>query len=166
VQNAFCPKYRMKHFVTDKISAQVSSFSQGQQLNNCWADILTACRYSTSCPQLAPAGNTKGGSITVPLTSCLTGSELAVWQLTIFCFYLQNRLIQTIETGGQWYSGTSPFCIPWPRQYLCLRFRRHESQVPHAVHHRQAADAAVFCPVSSGTIFIKLFWPFSTMTVP
>ncbi len=26
----------------------------------------------------APAGNTKGGSITVPLTSCLTGLESAV----------------------------------------------------------------------------------------
>ncbi len=30
--------------------------------------------------------NTKGGSITVPLTSCLTGLELAVWQLTIIVF--------------------------------------------------------------------------------
>jgi hypothetical protein len=30
-----------------------------------------------------------------------------------FCFYLQNRLIQTIQTGGQWYSDTSPFSIPW-----------------------------------------------------
>jgi hypothetical protein len=27
-------------------------------------------------------GNTKGGSITVPLTSCLTGLESAVWLLT------------------------------------------------------------------------------------
>ncbi len=26
-----------------------------------------------------------------------------------FCFYLQNRLIQTSQTGGQWYSDTSPF---------------------------------------------------------
>ncbi len=58
-------------------------------------------------------GNTKGGSITVPLTSCLTGLELAVSQLTIFAFYLQNRLIQTSQTGGQWYSDTSPFSIPW-----------------------------------------------------
>ncbi len=24
------------------------------------------------------------------------------------CFYLQNRLIQTSQTGGQWYSDTSP----------------------------------------------------------
>jgi hypothetical protein len=35
---------------------------------------------------LSQAGNTEGGSITVLLTSCLTGLELAVWQLTIFVF--------------------------------------------------------------------------------
>jgi len=29
-----------------------------------------------------------------------------------FCFYLQNRLIQTRQTGGQRYSDTSPFSIP------------------------------------------------------
>jgi hypothetical protein len=28
---------------------------------------------------------------------------------------LQNRLIQTSQTGGQWYSDTSPFSIPWPQ---------------------------------------------------
>jgi hypothetical protein len=32
------------------------------------------------------AGNTKGGSITVPLTSCLTGLESAIRQLTMFVF--------------------------------------------------------------------------------
>jgi hypothetical protein len=31
----------------------------------------------------------------------------------IFCLYLQNRLIQTGQTGGQWYSDASPFSIPW-----------------------------------------------------
>ncbi len=33
-----------------------------------------------------------------------------------FCFYLQNRLIQTGQTGGQWYSDTSPFSIPWLKE--------------------------------------------------
>jgi hypothetical protein len=28
------------------------------------------------------------------------------------CFYLQTRLIQTGQTGGQWYSDTSPSSIP------------------------------------------------------
>jgi hypothetical protein len=30
-----------------------------------------------------------------------------------FCFYLQNRVIQTSQTGGQQYSDPSPFSIPW-----------------------------------------------------
>jgi hypothetical protein len=51
------------------------------------------------------------------LTSCLTGLESAV-QLTIFVFYLQNRLIQTSQTGGQWYSDTSPFSIPCMNLFL------------------------------------------------
>jgi hypothetical protein len=46
-------------------------------------------------------GNTKGGSITVPLTSCLTGLESGCMTTDNFCFYLQNRLIQTSQTGGQ-----------------------------------------------------------------
>jgi hypothetical protein len=29
-----------------------------------------------------------------------------------FCFYLQNRLIHTSQTGGQWSDDTSPFSIP------------------------------------------------------
>jgi hypothetical protein len=31
----------------------------------------------------------------------------------IFGFYLQNRPIQTSQTGGQWYNDTSHFSIPW-----------------------------------------------------
>jgi hypothetical protein len=30
-----------------------------------------------------------------------------------FCLYLQNRPIQISQTGGQQYSDTSPFSIPW-----------------------------------------------------
>ncbi len=29
-----------------------------------------------------------------------------------FCFYLQNWLIQTSQTGGQWYSDTYPLVFP------------------------------------------------------
>jgi len=36
-----------------------------------------------------------------------------------FCFYLQNRLIQTSKTGGQWYSDTSPFSILCYGLYCC-----------------------------------------------
>ncbi len=37
-----------------------------------------------------------------------------------FCFYLQNRLIQTSQTGGQWYSDNSPYSIPCGLYYKCL----------------------------------------------
>ncbi len=38
-----------------------------------------------------------------------------------FCFYLQNRRIQTSQTGGQQYSDTSPFSIPWSvNQSACV----------------------------------------------
>jgi hypothetical protein len=40
-------------------------------------------------------GNTKGGSITVPLTSCLTALESAVSQLTIFVFICKRQWVQT-----------------------------------------------------------------------
>ncbi len=33
-----------------------------------------------------------------------------------FCFYLQNRLIQTSQAGGQQYSDTSSFSIPWTKK--------------------------------------------------
>jgi hypothetical protein len=30
-----------------------------------------------------------------------------------FHFYLQGRLIQTGQTGGQLHTDTSPFSVPW-----------------------------------------------------
>jgi hypothetical protein len=41
-----------------------------------------------------------------------------------FCFYLQNRLIQTSQTGGQWYSDTSPFSTPWQGNRLSISCSR------------------------------------------
>jgi hypothetical protein len=55
-------------------------------------------------------GNTKGESNTVPLTSC--------FGLVSFANKNKNCLLsyswfQTSQTGGQLYSDTSPFNIPW-----------------------------------------------------
>jgi hypothetical protein len=60
---------------------------------------------------MAQAGNTKGGkyNCTVDLLfdwfgiSCMT---------TEYFFYLQNRPIQTSQTGGQWYSDGPPLLFP------------------------------------------------------
>jgi hypothetical protein len=30
-------------------------------------------------------------------------------------FNFENRLIQASQTGGQWYSDTSPLSIPWSK---------------------------------------------------
>jgi hypothetical protein len=43
----------------------------------------------------------------------------------IFCFYLQNRLIKSSQTGGQQYSDTSPFSTPC-RNYFILKFHNFE----------------------------------------
>ncbi len=51
--------------------------------------------------------NTKGGSITVLLTSFFDFFGISCMTTEMFCLYLQNRLIQTSQTGGQWYSDTS-----------------------------------------------------------
>ncbi len=130
--------------------------------------IINAKNFQQLCGvAMAQPGNTKGGSITLPLTSCLTGLESAVWQLTIFVYickkpYLhqsnrrstvqwhfpqgplkgevllyswppvwpvwislfckqkqkfsvvtQHSWYQPGQKGGQWYSDTSPFSIPW-----------------------------------------------------
>jgi hypothetical protein len=37
-----------------------------------------------------------------------------------FCFYLQNRLIQTSQTGGQWYSDIPPLVFPGSSKLVCL----------------------------------------------
>ncbi len=65
---------------------------------------------------MTDAGNTKGGSIIVLFDwfgiSCMTTA--------IFCFYLENILIQTSQTGGQRYSDTAPFSIPWLKKSTSL----------------------------------------------
>jgi hypothetical protein len=43
-----------------------------------------------------------------------------------FCFYLLNRLIQTSQTGGQWYSDTSPFSIPCTNVLAYLASQRRD----------------------------------------
>ncbi len=59
----------------------------------------------------AVSGNAKGGHCTVDLLFDWFG--MCCMTIDNFCFYLQNRLIQTSQTGGQQYSDTSPFSVPW-----------------------------------------------------
>ncbi len=55
----------------------------------------------------ASPGNTKGGDL------LFDWFGISSMRTDNFCIHLQNRQIQTSQTGGQWYSDTSPFSIPW-----------------------------------------------------
>ncbi len=87
---------------------------------------LSFSMYSNMSQQ----GNNKGESITVPLTSCLTGLESAVMTSDNFCFYLQNRLIQSSQTGGQQHCDNSPFSFSWLQIsiFICHQWRDQISQ--------------------------------------
>ncbi len=49
-----------------------------------------------------------------------------------FCFYLHNRLIQTSQTGGQWFTDTSPFSNPWTQigSFLLAKASKEGDIVP------------------------------------
>ncbi len=66
-----------------------------------------------SCTMCITAGNTKGGKYHCTVDLLFDWFGISCMTTDNFCFYLQNRLIQTSQTGGQWYSDTSPLSIPW-----------------------------------------------------
>jgi hypothetical protein len=55
----------------------------------------------------------KGGKYHCPIDLLFDWFEISCMTTDNFCFYLQNGQMQTSQTGGQWYSDTSPFSIPW-----------------------------------------------------
>jgi hypothetical protein len=55
-----------------------------------------------------------------------------------FCFYLQNRLIQTSQIGGQQYNDNSPFSIPSiyiEQKVLDNNAGKQQSQAATDVYH-------------------------------
>jgi hypothetical protein len=46
-----------------------------------------------------------------------------------FCFYLQNRLIQTCQTGGEQYSDTSPLVFPGLGGESCFHLNTQKSKL-------------------------------------
>jgi hypothetical protein len=68
------------------------------------------------------AGNTKGGSITVLLTFCLTFLESAVWQLKIFLFICNTDRSKPVkqEVKVQWYFPLPPCLVHEPFGSACL----------------------------------------------
>jgi hypothetical protein len=60
------------------------------------------------------SGNTKGGKYHCTIDLLSDWFVISCMTTDNFCFYLQNRLIQTSQTGGQQYSDSSPFSIHSP----------------------------------------------------
>ncbi len=58
------------------------------------------------------AGNTKGGKYHCTIDLLFDWFGISGMTADNFCFYLQNTLIQTSQTGGQPYSDTSPWVFP------------------------------------------------------
>ncbi len=81
-------------------------------------------------------GNTKGGKYHCTVDLLFDWFGISCMTTDNYCFYLQNRLIQTSQTGGQRYNDTPPFSIPcisirtargravstlgWWRHHFCL----------------------------------------------
>jgi len=68
------------------------------------------------------AGNTKGGKYSCTVDLLFDWFGISCMTIYYFCFYLQNWLIQTSQTGGQRYSDTSTLSIPWHVLLLHLAF--------------------------------------------
>jgi hypothetical protein len=97
-------------------------------------------------------GNTKGGSITAPLTSCLTGFGLV-------CFANKNKngqlsysRFQTSQTGGQQYSDTSPFSIPWRNPTFWKHTHTHTHT--HTLMSQTAEQELISCLCSCGHLTV------------
>ncbi len=68
------------------MNISVLLLSQISNSDSKFLNMVFSSSNSNSMSKLQQSGNTKGGSITVPLTSCLTDLESAVRQLTFFVF--------------------------------------------------------------------------------
>ncbi len=83
------------------------------------------------------------------------------------CFYLQNRLIKTSQTGGQWYSDTSSlvfpgkmFTIQATEQCIKDRISRLVSNksikdclvIPSLNFHRVVSDIILFAAVINSVL--------------
>ncbi len=85
-------------------------------MNICKTDFLIEVLF---CPFLSirtirtlNQGILKGGKYHCTVDLLFVWLGISCMTTDNFCFYLLNRLIQTSQTGGQWYSDTSPFSIP------------------------------------------------------
>jgi hypothetical protein len=76
------------------------------------------------------AGNTKVGKYHCTIDLLFDWFGISSMTTCNFCFYLQNRLIQTSQTGGQQYRDTPPLVFP-----DCIYKQRYHSNM-----HREPGE--------------------------
>ncbi len=89
------------------------------RLGSAWrAKAATTSRTTSSSSNTSriSGGQLKQGILNCTIDLLFDQFGISCMTTDNFCFYLQNRLIQTSQTGGQWYSDTSPFSISWLKQ--------------------------------------------------
>ncbi len=74
------------------------------------------------------AGNTKGGSITVPLTSCLTGLDQSVQQIKTKIFSSHTTDSKPVKQEVNGTVKLPPFSIPRLRVWIVLIDRKRQSK--------------------------------------
>jgi hypothetical protein len=80
-----------------------------QCIAHIWSFVLDS---TTAEGHMLESGNTKMGKYHCTVDLLFDWFGISRMTTDNFYFYLQNKLIQTSQTGGQWYSGTFPFSIP------------------------------------------------------
>ncbi len=91
--------------------------TMAKKIYNKWLGYASTLKWQSSTKQgllteRDKAGNTKGESITVPLT-CFDWFGLVCFENKNKKYQLSHSWFQASQTGGQQYSDTSPFSIPW-----------------------------------------------------
>jgi hypothetical protein len=103
-------------------------------------------------------GNTKGGSITVPLTSYLTGLESAEWQLSVFVFICKTDSSKPVR---QEVNGTVilPSLVFPERALELIEIRLHNWEVIQNRSGRECIFADWNCFVQSNCTLIDCSIP-------
>jgi hypothetical protein len=81
-----------------------------------------------------------------------------------FCFYLQNRLIQTGKIGGQRYTDTPPFSIPWMKSQVISRETIHLNSWDNLTVYLNKVYDYLFSKLSQILEQRPSLWGFMTLT--
>ncbi len=126
-----------------------------------WANLFSNHLVTLLWANLNPE-NTIGGSITVPLTSCLTALESAVWQLTVYFARQSNPNQSNRRSMVQWFF---PFSIPC---LIRLTFSQQQQLVITVMirkHHLKGRDNQNIRSFAGATTFSITTFSITTLSI-